>query len=151
MEGIELPPDGHLFTLAPAAVIPEDAHIYLLFHDYTQIFYIPTRRGHVFVAFLCVYCSAIKTSLKNQKLSLHSKFLILLQFLRVIDRHELYQWHWHPPLMRLQRTMQVTLGGNKHNGDRERRKRGIDWRHNYTEQKYVKYIHTQLSNVILIV
>lgn len=52
------------------------------------------------------------------------------------------------PLMRLQRTMQVTLGRNKYNGDRERRKRGIDWRHNCIEQKHVKHIHDQLSSVI---
>ena len=74
MEGIELPPDGHLFTLAPAAVIPEDAHIYLLFDDYTQIFpggadiyllfdyytqifSIPRTRGH---AFACMYIALLR-------------------------------------------------------------------------------------------
>ena len=65
MAGIEPPPDGHLFTLAPAAVIPEDAHIYLQFDDYTQIFCIPGRRGYVFLICMYVYCSAVKTSLKK--------------------------------------------------------------------------------------
>ena len=73
MAGIELPPDGHLFTLAPAAVIPEDAHIYLLFDDYTQIFGIPRMRGYVFVICMYVYCSAIKTSLKKSKIVIACK------------------------------------------------------------------------------
>ena len=43
-------------------------YIYLLFDDYTQIFSIPRRRGHVFVICLCVYCSATKTLLKNSNI-----------------------------------------------------------------------------------
>ena len=151
MEGIELPPDGHLFTLAPAAVIPEDAHIYLLFDDYTQIFFIPRRRGYVFFICIYVYCSAIKTSLKR-----------IVIACKISHSFTVPTCDWQAWTISMASASafdetskndasQVTLGGNKHNGDRERRKSGIDQRHNSTEQKYVKYIHTQLSPVILIV
>ena len=61
------------------------AHIFAIWWLHTNILYSQDARTCIC---MYVYCSA---SLKNKKLSLHAKFLIFLQFLRVMDRHELYQ------------------------------------------------------------
>ena len=67
------------------------AHIFAIWWLHTNILYSQEARTCICYLPVCILLCNKNLTEQIKKLSPHTKFLILLQFPRVMDRHELYQ------------------------------------------------------------